>query len=340
MLAVLTLGDLGNRVTYVIPFPQVVGLTVDSPVQLNGVQVGRVEKISFPHEVEDSRIFVTVNLEASVSNRINASTVADINALGMLGDKYIALDTADYTLPPLPEGGTIKVKPALNVEAMIEQGRTLLEDMASLIHSFNQLAETVRSGEGLVGTLINDPQMGQDLLNSLSLISSNLAEGRGLLGRLINDPQFCTVITQSVEQTALDLNRIVTAASSGTTAAHTLLVDESFGARFEADLNALMGGMSLLGDKLSGTTDGSLLVTALQDDQVGTDMKAALAHLRSILEKIDRGEGTLGKLVNDSSLYDNADLVLTGAKESRLTRAAVKHYRKKGEKEQAETEPE
>ncbi len=340
MMAVLTLGDLGNRVSYVIPFPKVVGLTVDSPVQLNGVQVGRVERIRFAKKVEDHRIFVTVNLEADVGNRINSSTVADINSLGMLGDKYIALSTRDYTLPPLPEGGTIKTKPALNVEAMLEHGRTILEDMTSLVHTINQLVESVKSGEGLVGMLINDPQLGQDILDSMSVISANLSEGEGLLGKLINDPDFGQTVSSSVERTALNLDRIVAAAASGDSAAHALLMDPDFGKQFEQDARAAMEGLRILGERLAGTTEGSLLVTALQDDQLGEDLKVSISHLRSILEKIDNGEGTLGRLVNDASLYENADTVLTGAKKSKITRAVVKHYRKKGESEKQSSESE
>ena len=65
----------------------------------------------------------------------------------------------------------------------------------------------------------------------------------------------------------------------------------------------------------------------------GEDLKVAIHHLRSILEKIDNGEGTMGKLVNNASLYDNADQVFKGAKKSAITRKVVRHYKKKGEKE-------
>jgi phospholipid/cholesterol/gamma-HCH transport system substrate-binding protein len=33
------------------------------------------------------------------------------------------------------------------------------------------------------------------------------------------------------------------------------------------------------------------------------DMKGAMANLNAIMAKVNRGEGTLGKLVNDDSLY-------------------------------------
>ncbi len=339
MVTVLTLGHLGDRVSYIIPFPQVVGLTVDSPVQLNGVQVGRVDKIAFPEDVQDDRIFVRITLDASVRNRINASTMADISSLGVLGDKYISLETTDYSLPPLPEEGTIQVKPALDVGAMLEQGSSILTDLAELTHSINRLVETAESGEGLVGTLIKDPQLGQDLLTSLSVVSTNLSEGTGILGKLINDKDFCTGITDRVTQISSDLSILLEAMRNGDGVAGQLIMDPAFADRFRTDTLAALNGLHVLGDKLAETTDGSMLVTLLADDQAGEDLKAALGHLRSILEKIDRGEGSLGLLVNDATLYNEATTVLTGAKESWVTRKVVKHYRNLSEEAAEEKGP-
>ncbi len=340
MATVLTLGHLGDRVSYVIPFPQVVGLTVDSPVQLNGVQVGRVDKIAFPEDVEDHRIFVRVTLDASVRKRINASTMADISSLGVLGDKYISLETADYSLPPLPEEGTIKVKPALDVQAMLKQGESILTDLAELTHSINRLVDTAESGEGLVGTLIKDPQLGQDLLTSLSVVSTNLSEGTGLLGKLINDKTFCSDITNRVSQISHDITILLEALRNGDGVAGQLIMDPAFADRFRTDTLAALDGLHVLGDKLGNTTDRSMLVTLLSDDQAGQDLKAALGHLRSILEKIDKGEGTLGMLVNDDRLYRDADMVIRGAKESWVTRKVVKHYRNLAEDSKEEQKPE
>lgn len=46
------------------------------------------------------------------------------------------------------------------------------------------------------------------------------------------------------------------------------------------------------------------------DDQTYNDLQKTLTNLRSISDKIASGEGTLGKLVNDSSLYHDARTTL------------------------------
>ncbi len=46
------------------------------------------------------------------------------------------------------------------------------------------------------------------------------------------------------------------------------------------------------------------LASNLNDQEVQTKFKSSVKHLEQIMTKIDRGEGTLGALINDSSLHE------------------------------------
>ena len=48
----------------------------------------------------------------------------------------------------------------------------------------------------------------------------------------------------------------------------------------------------------------------LTEDALYEDFKIAMEHIRSITAKIDQGEGTIGKLVNDKDLYFDAKTTL------------------------------
>ncbi len=48
---------------------------------------------------------------------------------------------------------------------------------------------------------------------------------------------------------------------------------------------------------------------------VGRDVRAVTAQLQSILEKVNRGEGTLGKLMVDDSVYTNIQSVAVNLRE-------------------------
>jgi len=54
------------------------------------------------------------------------------------------------------------------------------------------------------------------------------------------------------------------------------------------------------------------------------DLGPTLKSLRAILSKVERGEGTLGALINDSSLHEDLRTVLGGAKRSQVLRFLVR----------------
>jgi hypothetical protein len=54
------------------------------------------------------------------------------------------------------------------------------------------------------------------------------------------------------------------------------------------------------------------------------DLQATLANLRSITDKINEGEGTLGALIVDPTLYERLSAVLEGASRSFLLRSFIR----------------
>ena len=71
----------------------------------------------------------------------------------------------------------------------------------------------------------------------------------------------------------------------------------------------------------------------LNQDLENLQLKAAVTNLNSILEKINNGQGTLGALVNDPSLYDDAKALVGGTNRSRIVRNMVRQTIQKNESE-------
>jgi len=65
------------------------------------------------------------------------------------------------------------------------------------------------------------------------------------------------------------------------------------------------------------------------------DLGPALKSLKNILAKVDRGEGTLGALVNDSSLHEDLRILLGGARRSQTVRFLLRQAISAGEKNAA-----
>jgi phospholipid/cholesterol/gamma-HCH transport system substrate-binding protein len=82
-------------------------------------------------------------------------------------------------------------------------------------------------------------------------------------------------------------------------------------------------------------TGSGTLHTLVYGEPKGTpntleNLDASIARLNNILTKIDKGEGTLGALVNDPTLYEDIKTLMGGAKRSKLLKAVVDLTMKKG----------
>ncbi len=57
-----------------------------------------------------------------------------------------------------------------------------------------------------------------------------------------------------------------------------------------------------------------------------TELKETMSNFREISEMLKGGEGTLGALLIDPSVYDSLKGILGEAQRSRFVRAAVKYF--------------
>ena len=81
----------------------------------------------------------------------------------------------------------------------------------------------------------------------------------------------------------------------------------------------------------------------LKDDESARiliqNLEKTTRHLESITSKMDRGEGTVGALINDPEVYQGLRDVVAGINKSRVGKGVIHHYQKKGIEERDETSP-
>jgi phospholipid/cholesterol/gamma-HCH transport system substrate-binding protein len=96
-------------------FATVSGLKIGSPVEIYGIQVGRVDKL----EIDPQKQLAWVELEIKNGIKVYDDGSASIKTAGLIGDKFIKVDPggAGNLLKP---GGTItETSSALDIEDLI-----------------------------------------------------------------------------------------------------------------------------------------------------------------------------------------------------------------------------
>jgi len=97
------------------PFTTVSGLRAGSPVDMLGIEVGRVER--FTMDQKNQRVVMEISIQKDI--KVYDDAIASIKTEGVIGDKYLSIDPggAGKLLGP---GGTItETQPAVDIVDLI-----------------------------------------------------------------------------------------------------------------------------------------------------------------------------------------------------------------------------
>jgi phospholipid/cholesterol/gamma-HCH transport system substrate-binding protein len=161
---------------------------------LAGIQVGKVDEVKFPQELNDTQIIVEMRIKKDYQDRIRKDSTAGIVTQGLLGDKAVFLTLGTPGSPELKDDEFIAVKQAVSLESFAEKGEEVLDNLNKLAKNIDGLVTDVKEKQGLLHALIYDPS-GENLIADLAKVAdtgvkvmAELKQGRGLLHALIYEP--------------------------------------------------------------------------------------------------------------------------------------------------------
>jgi phospholipid/cholesterol/gamma-HCH transport system substrate-binding protein len=283
-LAILSLSSqehvFGKRYRLIGYYDNVGGLITSAPVWLAGLRVGRVETVKLDTR-EDGKpaVKVVLQIDANVQDRIRADSTASVGTIGLLGDRYVEVSLGSPGEPILEDGAQIQTASPGNLARAIDTGTAALDNIAKLAGNLNEVVEGFQKTSGV---------------NSLA-------------------------------STMTGVNDIVTEVKSGQGLLHSMIYDEYEGSGVKSIEKSLVTLESILDEVATG--EGllhSLIYEPLTEQDVVLEALDAGSRLNSILAKLDQGEGTLGLLLNDPTLYDDLKQLVGGAQRSRVVRTLIK----------------
>jgi phospholipid/cholesterol/gamma-HCH transport system substrate-binding protein len=315
-----------RQVNYHMYFENVEGLKTDSPVWLGGLEVGRVSAIAFLSDVEDRRIDVKVEVAKQFANRIRSDSVARISGRGVLGDKAIDISMGSAQADAIPPGGEIPSGSSGELTTLLKNGGQVLEnavvitkdlrrainayadpalkdDIAGTAASIRSILGRVEKGPGALHALVYDKQTGDDVRTLLA----RLSEVAGRVDRAVND-----------------VDALLEATRRGPGALHALFYDPK-GAKAVADLGDAAGELGRLIHDARTSPDGAIHQLVYGDAKhLFANLGGVAEDLKAITGTVRSGEGTLGALVNDPSVYDDLRTILGNLKRNRILRELVR----------------
>ena len=340
---------------YKVRLDSVAGLAEGNPVKISGVTVGVVKDIYLPRDPKLKDVDITLMVDRKYAERIRADSRARLKKLGLLaGDSYIDISAGSPKFDPLEPGSMIPAARQTNVDQLISSGEDLVDNLVQISYSMKNILSRVDRGEGLIGELTSTPETKQRMtdtflatLNKTNAILSHVESGKGLLGRLVYDDKYGEQLTTSLASTASSLQTVSAniehSFQTGQGTLPALLSDPEGKKRVLELVENLRVTSANLATLSSNMQNGQGLVPRLFNDKAYGDQALGeftlLVHqLNEAVGKLNTGQGTAGKLINDPSVYESINDILIGINESKLLRWLIRSRQERGIEKRVETQ--
>jgi len=349
-----------RKYEYDVQLENASGLAEGNPVRMAGVTIGVIRDIRLPQDPKERSVAISLMIDRKYADRIRGDSRARLKKLGLLtGDSYVEITLGTLRFAALPQGSNIPAQRQTNVDQLISSGEDLVDNLVQISYSMKNILGRIDRGEGLIGELTSQPETKQRLtdtllttLNKTNAALAHIESRRGVVGKLVYDDAYGEQLTSSLSSAAASLQSITANVSksfeTGAGALPALLSDPE-GKKKVLDL---VENLSIASANLStfsaSLKDGQGMVPRLLNDKAYGDQALAeftllVQQLNETVRKINKGEGTAGKLIADPSIYESINDVLIGINESKLLRWLIRSRQQQGiEKryeEQKKSEP-
>ena len=276
---------------YEVFFEDVSGLTEKSDVKIAGVKVGWIEKIALLKDMQ-----AQVHMMIDKKYQLHRDSGVFIRQEGLLGSKYLEIVTGNPELAVLP-GGSALPRPGISpvsMEALMAQFKEITENVRDVTCSF-------------CGAFGNDDQRQkmETLVTQLSEASEHINSLAGALNRTVgfNENNVNSIFTD-VQQVASDLKQAVPQIKNSIDTLSDRL-DKQILPAFQESIEKIANVF----DRDFGTVAKKLEHTATTFEDTMREAREGISSLKSVSNKVDQGEGLLGKLIHDEAVFNDIKAV-------------------------------
>ena len=251
------------------------GLVQNSRVMIAGIPVGQIEQIEL--EGERARIWLVLDLPTPLLS----DTRLVKRSAGLLGENFISLSPGQSGAPVLSGGQLHQVHQEVGPTELMEDVREIFVDVREITRSLKRVIASQR-GEARLNEIIESvnsivAQVDRSFGESVSKFDQVLDNVIAITG---DARSFTGDFREKADQILSDAGEVAKNSREITRSVQALIDGEGDGPRQERGMRRALQTLQSNLDRLDRT----------------------LGSAESIAEKIDRGDGTLGQLVNDDRL--------------------------------------
>lgn len=261
-------GSLGQGYVVYALFNDATGIAKHSQVRVAGIPIGNIESV----RLEQGKARIDIRVNPDVPLHVDASVTKVSSSL--LGEYFLAIAPGTDGRDNLKEGDQIQVA----VEAVTTD--SLMRDMAGISEDVRRVARSLADS---VGTEEGKEHLKETL--------KHLAEVTDALNQTVRENR------ESLHNILLQVEAIT---SRGEPEVRQILenVRES-----TTDIREMLARP----EENPAKTGGEVRKILEKVDRASSNLESTLSHLDSVTGRIDRGEGTVGRLTKDEKLINEVE---------------------------------
>lgn len=301
-----------ERVRVSIEFDGVGGLKDHDNVMYRGTKVGTVEDVI----LNETNLVAVVEIDRSVVLRTGYR--ACVQSMSLLGGNHLVLEEGEGDVIELGSETLHGETPSdwmQDIAAVAKNLKnitgdsgidTIVSNLTVMSEKVRDISERVERGEGTLGRLLSaDDTLYTDIQSTVTelrgtaananIVATRLANGEGTLGRLMSSDD---TVYNDLKQTVANANIIATRLANGEGPLGRLLSED------ETVLEDLKGAIAAF-RKSCESFDVTELKAGASDvvNRAGT----LVDSLNVVADRLKNGEGTLGRLAADDTLYKEVE---------------------------------
>jgi len=199
------------------------GLSTETIVQVSGIEVGKVSAIEI---TDDNHIMLTMHVFERFHRLLRTDSRVKVSSLNatIIGKSIIEITAGSHDQDMLQAGAILNIQESNSVDDVIAEATIMLEavkkvvhdvsnvvsavdadKVASIVDSFNKMAinidllsQRINSGQGVVGSLIYDDAMQQNISQSVVNLRQATDELKAMIQLLKNDAREVPVVLENI----------------------------------------------------------------------------------------------------------------------------------------------
>jgi phospholipid/cholesterol/gamma-HCH transport system substrate-binding protein len=179
-------------------FSSIAGLANGATVRVAGLNAGEVESISVPGS-PSGRFRVRMRIRSDLHPLVRLDSVASIQNDGLVGNKFVQIETGSDGSPAVADQGTIASREPFDLANLLARmsdtidtvNETIADLRGEVEETLGAVTDTARTAQGVISDVGRDAQTiltsAERISRDVERVITGVKDGRGTIGRLITD---------------------------------------------------------------------------------------------------------------------------------------------------------